>query len=75
MCNELLPKPKGLHWNTYDRLTERYDPYGARGDQGFKFGPARRLGCRNGRQSIVDLGLLIEPNDDGSYSVFDGRVT
>jgi hypothetical protein len=25
MCNELLPKPKGLHWITYNRLTERYD--------------------------------------------------
>jgi molybdopterin/thiamine biosynthesis adenylyltransferase len=24
---------------------------------------------------VIDLGLLIEPNDRGSYDVFDGRVT
>ena len=26
-CNELPPKPKGMHWSTYDRLAERYDIY------------------------------------------------
>jgi len=26
-CNALPPKPKGMHWSTYDRLAERYDIY------------------------------------------------
>src|SRR5262245_54808739 len=25
--NELPPKPKGLHWRTYERLSDRYDAY------------------------------------------------
>ena len=28
-CNELPPKPRGMHWSTYDRLKERYDTYDA----------------------------------------------
>jgi hypothetical protein len=28
-CNALPPKPKGMHWSTYDRLAERYDAYDA----------------------------------------------
>ena len=26
-CNELPPKPKGMHWKTYGRLAESYDAY------------------------------------------------
>lgn len=26
-CNELRPKPKDMHWSTYERLAERYDTY------------------------------------------------
>ena len=26
-CNELPPKPKGMHWKTYERLAERYEAY------------------------------------------------
>ena len=26
-CNELPPKPKGMHWSTYERLSERYNAY------------------------------------------------
>ena len=25
--NDLPPKPKGMHWNTYDSLVERYQAY------------------------------------------------
>jgi hypothetical protein len=25
--NDLPPKPKGMHWSTYDRLVERYQAY------------------------------------------------
>jgi len=25
--NDLSPKPKDMHWNTYDRLVERYQAY------------------------------------------------
>jgi hypothetical protein len=25
--NHLPPKPKGMHWSTYDRLAERYEAY------------------------------------------------
>ena len=28
-CNVLPSKPKGMHWSTYDRLTERYEAYDA----------------------------------------------
>ena len=28
-CNALPPKPKCMHWSTYDRLAERYDTYDA----------------------------------------------
>jgi hypothetical protein len=27
--NALPPKPKGMHWRTYDRLADRYDTYDA----------------------------------------------
>ena len=26
-CNDLPPKPKGMHWRTYERLAERYEAY------------------------------------------------
>jgi hypothetical protein len=26
-CNDLPEKPKGMHWNTYDRLVERYEAH------------------------------------------------
>jgi hypothetical protein len=26
-CNELPPKPKGMHWRTYERLAGRYEAY------------------------------------------------
>jgi hypothetical protein len=26
-CNSLPPKPNGMHWSTYERLSERYDAY------------------------------------------------
>ena len=25
--NELPPKPKGMHWRTYERLADRYQAY------------------------------------------------
>lgn len=29
-CNFLPPKPKGMHWRTYERLAQRYDAHDAR---------------------------------------------
>ena len=26
-CNDLPEKPKGMHWSTYERLSERYNAY------------------------------------------------
>jgi hypothetical protein len=28
--NDLPPKPKGMHWSTYDRLVERYEAHSER---------------------------------------------
>jgi hypothetical protein len=28
-CNALPPKPTGMHWGTYERLSERYAAYDA----------------------------------------------
>ena len=28
--NELPPKPKGMHWSTYNRLVDRYERHSAR---------------------------------------------
>lgn len=41
-CNMLPPKPKGMHWSTYDRLVERYDTY----DTMWSMAVMRRLGIR-----------------------------
>jgi hypothetical protein len=41
-CNELPPKPKGIHWSTYDRLTDRYDTY----DTMWSMAVMRRFGIR-----------------------------
>jgi hypothetical protein len=41
-CNALPPKPKGMHWSTYDRLSERYDTY----DTMWSMAVMRRLGIR-----------------------------
>jgi hypothetical protein len=38
----LPPKPKGMHWSTYDRLVERYDTY----DTMWSMAVMRRLGIR-----------------------------
>jgi hypothetical protein len=41
-CNSLPPKPKGMHWSTYERLAERYDTY----DTMWSMAVMRRLGIR-----------------------------
>jgi hypothetical protein len=39
-CNDLPPKPKGMHWRTYNRLADRYDRY----DQQWSWEAMRRFG-------------------------------
>ena len=39
-CNDLPPKPKGMHWRTYNRLVDRYDRY----DQQWSWEAMRRFG-------------------------------
>jgi hypothetical protein len=39
-CNELLPKPKGVHWRTNERLAVRYEAY----DNQWSLEPMRRFG-------------------------------
>ena len=39
-CNDLPPKPKGMHWRTYNRLVDRYEKY----DQRWSLEAMRRFG-------------------------------
>jgi hypothetical protein len=39
-CNDLPPKPKGMHWRTYERLVDRYEKY----DQQWSREAMRRFG-------------------------------
>src|SRR5262245_40321657 len=41
-CTALPPKPKGMHWSTYERLCERYDTY----DMMWSMAVMRRFGFR-----------------------------
>lgn len=41
-CNFLPPKPKGMHWRTYELLAERYEAYNAR----WSAEATRRFGLR-----------------------------
>ena len=41
-CNDLPPKPKGMHRRTYERLVERYDRHDAR----WSFEAMRRFGLK-----------------------------
>jgi hypothetical protein len=38
--NDLPPKPKGMHWRTYNRLVDRYEKY----DQQWSLEAMRRFG-------------------------------
>jgi hypothetical protein len=38
-CNDLPPKPKGMHWNTYNRLADKYQDY----DNRWAIGIMRRI--------------------------------
>ena len=38
-CNDLPPKPKGMHWRTYNRLVDRYEKY----DQQWSLDAMRRF--------------------------------
>jgi hypothetical protein len=40
--NDLPPKPKGMHWNTYTRLAERYEAY----SDAWNVEAMRRFGAR-----------------------------
>jgi hypothetical protein len=39
-CNDLPPKPKGMHWRTFNRLVDRYEKY----DQQWSLEAMRRFG-------------------------------
>jgi hypothetical protein len=45
-CNDLPEKPKGMHWNTYDRLVERYETYSDKWGVGIMRRYGRRMHLR-----------------------------
>jgi hypothetical protein len=57
--NDLPPKPKGMHWSTYDCLAEHYDTYDTR----WAIEIMRRLGLRlpNRRQAYRACAFIAAP--------------
>jgi len=41
-CNDLPPKPRRMHWTTYQRLLDRYDAY----DDQWAIEAIKRFGMR-----------------------------